>query len=119
MEKEYTIFSFASLKDIADRHRQAGVIYSPDEFILERLRSLAYFLEENKLTTRKLIDGRNQISKDFILKSTDLNEFGKKVFRKGYNGWMTNAQKRPPNDISAFIRALKKVNSTSQPQRPS
>ena len=106
MDKGFEIISFQMDKEIADNHRRAGVIYSPDEFLLERLRSLAYFFESNGLTTRKILDSKNEISKQFILKSTDLTENGMKVFRKGYKGWMTNSKKRLPSDVVAFEKAF-------------
>jgi hypothetical protein len=107
MEKDFEILSFRMLKDIAENHRRAGVIYSPDEFILERLRSLASFFETNDLATRKLLDASGEISEEFVLRSTDLTELGMKVLRKGYDGWMRNSKKRPPNDVSAMTKALK------------
>ena len=109
MEKDFEIISFQMLKDISDNHRRAGVVYYTDEFIIERLRSLALFFERNGLATRNLVNADGEISRDFTLRSIDLTELGMKVLRKGYNGWITNALKRPPNDVSAMTRAMKKL----------
>jgi len=109
MEKDFEIISFRMLKDISGNHKRAGVIYAADEFIMERLRSLAHFFEVNELTTRKLLNTDGAITEDFELRSHDLTEFGMKVLRKGYKGWMNNALKRPPNNVAAMTRALKQI----------
>lgn len=108
MEKDFEIISFRMLKDISDNHRRAGVIHSSGDFILERLRSLAHFFEANGLATRKLLNDNGEISQDFALRSIDLTKLGMKVLRRGYKAWMRGALTRPPNDMSAMVKALKR-----------
>lgn len=107
MKKDFEIVSFRMLKAIAENHRRAGVVYPSDEFILERLRSLAMFFQENGLATRKLLDAGGVVSEDFALRSLDLTDFGLQVLRKGYKSWSRNAQKRAPDDVFAMTKALK------------
>ncbi len=106
MKKDFEITGFGMLKQIAENHQKAGVIFPSDEFILERLRSLATFFEANGLSTRKLLDANGEISREFSLRSSDLTDLGMKVLRKGYKPWMRNSMKRSPDDVSAMTKAL-------------
>lgn len=112
MEKPFKIKSFALSRETADIMQRAGFPAESDATILASLVALAHFLEEHKLTTRKLlIDGQFSDGKKFELWSTDLTQQGLAVIRAGLGNWEKKGC--PATDIRPLERAYKKVVQSS------
>lgn len=105
--KPFTITSFAWRKDVEDRLASAGEEHHSDDDILEKLSSLAAFLQNHSLVVRQLTDSSNRVSKDFVLKSDDLTELGLLLIRKGYELWQRKA--KTLNDVQPLEKVLAKI----------
>src|SRR5215472_8360914 len=108
MEKPFYIKSFRGCREIADIMHRAGFEAKSDEAIIASLVALAHFLEEQKLTTKKLLlDGELRGGKSFELWSSDLTEQGLAVIRAGLGNWEQKGC--PGDDIRPLERAYKKI----------
>ena len=108
--KAFTITSFAWRKDTEERLRRGGYDeheIQSDNVILEALSEVARFLDENKLSTRKLTGPAGTVGPDFVLSSDDVTELGMAVIRAGFGKWEKKGGY--PRDVVVLEKALAKL----------
>jgi hypothetical protein len=106
-DKPFTITSFEWDKDIEERLAAGGENFDSEEVILRKLSTLARFLDENGLSTRRLTSAGGSVDRNFVLKSTDLTPEGLQLIRKGYENWERRA--KTPEDVRPLEKALRSI----------
>lgn len=78
--------------------------------VLTQFRTLARFLDENGLSTRKLLDPSDrELDDEFAIASDDLTEEGMEFIRGGYERWLNALDRgKSPADTTFLERALAK-----------
>jgi hypothetical protein len=108
--KPFTITSFEWRKDIEDRLAAGGEEFDSEEVILRKLSTLARFLDENALSTRRLTTADGSVDRSFVLRSTDITPEGLQLIRKGYENW--ERQAKTPEDVRPLEKALRSIRSS-------
>lgn len=108
---DFTITSFEWRKEVADRLKAAGEDYDDDKTIIEKLSALAKFFNDNDLSVRTLISSQSA-GRDFVLKSSDLNECGLNLIRIAYSKWQRKA--KSPADVAILVSELAKLRRKSR-----
>ena len=107
MEKDFVI-------DKASWHTQKVRTYEFDNSIIyEYFRNIFKYLEENGLTTRKILPKNNEVNDDTCLSKSDLTEEGLALVRLAYEKWIDKVvdKKIHPTDHKILDRALKTIRS--------
>ncbi len=82
------------------------------DHIIRRFRVIANFLTVNSLSLRDLTCQEADIDESFNISSADLTDDGLSLMRAAYDKWLQKVDEgMPPEDVSLFIRALKRLRS--------
>jgi hypothetical protein len=100
MTKDFTI-------DQVSWHTQLVGRIGTDEQIHSIFRSLVFFLQENGLTTRVLLEKNELITDDFAIKVSDLTDNGFELMRKCHDKWLRGIDKgKDPANLKVFEKGL-------------
>jgi hypothetical protein len=86
----------------------------PREHVAKQFRTIARFLDENGLSSRKLLDPVDrEITDEFAILSDDVTEEGHEFMGKGYIKWLNAIDRgKPPDDDTILKRELAKLRGT-------
>lgn len=88
-------------------HTQTPGNTEPPEKTRRRLRLMAEFLQQNRLTARQLLAPGEEPNEEFGIHTSDLTDLGCMVMMKGYDKWLRAVDRgRDPADMTIMIRAL-------------
>lgn len=83
----------------------------PRDSVVTQFRTIARFLDENGLSSRKLLDPADrEIGDDFAITSDDVSEEGLAFMKQGYTKWLNAVDRgKPPDDDRILRRELEKL----------
>jgi len=82
----------------------------PRDEVVKHFRTIARFLDENGLSSRKLLDPVDrEIGDDFAIGSDDVTAEGLVFMKQGYQKWLKAIDRgKPPDDDAVLERELAK-----------
>lgn len=77
----------------------------PRESVVTQFRTIARFLDENGLSSRKLLDPVDrEIGDDFAITSDDVTEEGLRFMKQGYTKWLKAVDRGKPSDDDRILK---------------
>jgi hypothetical protein len=92
-EKDFTVTSLASERDIERRHREAGFPGVPDEIIVRRFWQFLRFIQHRGLTVRTVASSLADVSDNTTLRNSDLTDEGFYFIQRFHGRWLNRTRK--------------------------
>ena len=82
-----------------------------NEIVYSYFESIIFFLQENNLTTRILLEKNEKATNETVIKFSDLTPIGFELVKRKFDKWAEAIvdKGKPVNDMTVFIKELSKI----------